>query len=50
MTNSLKEEAAACRALAAKFAGRPERPFLLSLSKALDDLATHGRGLRGHSD
>lgn len=39
MTNSLAQEAANCRATAAEFKGRPERPFLLRLSEAFDELA-----------
>jgi hypothetical protein len=36
---SLEREAEACRALAKKFAGRPEEPFLFKLASALDEVA-----------
>jgi len=44
MTNSFTEEAAKCRAQANEFAGRPEQPFLLRLSKAFEDLAERTPG------
>lgn len=47
MTNSFTEEAAKCRAQAAEFAGRPEQPFLLRLSKAFDELAENGALVAG---
>lgn len=39
MTTSLAEQAAACRAQAAEFAGKPEQPLLLRISEAFDELA-----------
>lgn len=36
---SLEENAEACRALATKFTGYPEEPFLLRLARALDEVA-----------
>jgi hypothetical protein len=37
--DSLEMEAEACRALAKKFAGLPEEPFLFKLANALDEVA-----------
>jgi hypothetical protein len=37
-----KEEADSCRRKASEFAGRPEAPFLLSVARAFDELATSG--------
>ena len=36
---SIEKEAEACRALAKKFAGQPEEPFLFKLASALDEVA-----------
>jgi len=37
----LTNEARQCRRLAPEFAGRPERPLLLELAAAFDELAAH---------
>lgn len=52
MRRSLYEEAAACRKMAAEYAGRPEAPFLLQLASALDEavLIEGKRGPRSPSD
>ena len=36
---SIKDEAEACRALARRYAGRAEEPFLLKLADTFDELA-----------
>lgn len=38
----LQKEAATCRKLAREFAGRPERPFLLKMASAMEELALLG--------
>jgi hypothetical protein len=35
-----QEQAERCRRQAAQYVGRPEAPFLLSVARAFDDLAT----------
>jgi hypothetical protein len=36
---SIKDEAEACRALAKRYAGRAEEPFLLKLASTFEELA-----------
>lgn len=36
---SMKREAVVCRAMAKKYAGRPEEPFLLKVASTFEELA-----------